>query len=445
MAFSSSTQRQQQRPALIQAMIDAWHQPDLRRRLLFTLGILIIFRFIAHVPVPGADLAGLQRLFQSNQLLGMLDIFSGGAMRNLSVAAMGVYPYITSSIIFQILVPVLPGLRALSQEGEAGRQKINQYTHWLTVPVAAGSAYGQLVLLNRLGVLDPLWPYAGSNFLSTVAMIVSMAAGTMLLVWLGELITESGIGNGISLIIFGGIVSGLPQAVGQGLIAGNLTAMILIAAVGVVVVYFIVVFTEAQRRIPVQYGRSVIQRGRVYRQGGASHIPLRVNSAGMIPLIFAFSILIFPPTVASYFQQSGSGAVAGVADFFARNLGPTEPFYWILLFWLVVGFAFFYTMVQFQQQNLAESLQKNGGFIPGIRPGQPTHQYLVRILTRITWGGAIFLGVVAIIPFFALILTGTQSQAISSTALLIVVAVVLDTMRQLQSQLLMRQYEGFLR
>lgn len=445
MAFSSSTQRQQQRPALIQAMIDAWHQPDLRRRLLFTLAILIIFRFIAHVPVPGADLAGLQRLFQSNQLLGMLDIFSGGAMRNLSVAAMGVYPYITSSIIFQILVPVLPGLRALSQEGEAGRQKINQYTHWLTVPVAAGSAYGQLVLLNRLGVLDPLWPYAGSSFLSTAAMIVSMAAGTMLLVWLGELITESGIGNGISLIIFGGIVSGLPQAVGQGLIAGNLTAMILIAAVGVVVVYFIVVFTEAQRRIPVQYGRSVIQRGRVYRQGGSSHIPLRVNSAGMIPLIFAFSILIFPPTVASYFQQSGSSAVAGIADFFARNLGPTEPFYWILLFWLVVGFAFFYTMVQFQQQNLAESLQKNGGFIPGIRPGQPTHQYLVRILTRITWGGAIFLGIVAIIPFFALILTGTQSQAISSTALLIVVAVVLDTMRQLQSQLLMRQYEGFLR
>ena len=444
MSFSSTTQRQQQRPALIQAMIDAWHQPDLRRRLLFTFAVLVIFRFIAHVPVPGADLAGLQRLFQDNQLLGLLDVFSGGAMRNLSVAAMGVYPYITASIIFQILVPVLPGLSALSKEGEAGRQKINQYTHWLTIPIAAASAYGQLVLLNRFGVLEPLWPYPGGELLATLAMIVSMGAGTMLLVWMGELITESGIGNGISLIIFGGIVSGLPQILGQGVFGSNLTAAVLVGIIGLVVVYFIVVVTEAQRRVPVQYGRSVIQRGRVYRQGGSTHIPLRVNSAGMIPLIFAFSILIFPPTVASYFQQSSNDVVAGIATFFATNLGPTRAFYWLLLFWLVVGFAFFYTMVTFQQQALAENLQKNGGFVPGIRPGQPTHEYLMRILTRITWGGAIFLGTVAIVPFFAQILTGVQTFAISSTALLIVVAVVLDTMRQLQSQLLMRQYEGFL-
>tara|TARA_Y100000590_G_scaffold70753_2_gene77434 strand:- start:9148 stop:10482 length:1335 start_codon:yes stop_codon:yes gene_type:complete len=444
MSFARSEKQQGQRPALIQAMIDAWYQPDLRTRLLFTFAILVLFRFIAHVPVPGVDLAGLQRLFQSNQLLGMLDIFSGGAMRNLSVAAMGVYPYITSSIIFQIMVPVIPRLKELSQEGEAGRRQINKYTHWLTVPVAFFSAYGQLSLLSRLGVLDPLWPALGSSALASLSMVLSMTAGTMLLVWLGELITENGIGNGISLIIFGGIVAGLPQVFGQALFGNNITDMILVAIFGLAVVYFIVVFNEAQRRIPVQYGKNVIQRGRVYRQSGASHIPLRINSAGMIPLIFAFSILMLPPTIASYFQQSSNATVAGVADFFARNLGPTEPFYWIVLFWLVVGFTFFYTIVIFQQQNMAENLQKNGGFIPGIRPGPPTHEYLMRILTRITWGGSIFLGLVAIVPFFALILTGVQASAISSTALLIVVAVVLDTMRQLQSQLLQRQYEGFM-
>ena len=445
MSYSSGTQRQQPRPALIQAMIDAWHQPDLRRRLLFTLAILVIFRFIAHVPVPGADLEALRQLFQSNQLLGFLDIFSGGAMRNLSVAAMGVYPYITASIILQIMIPVIPRLQNLAREGEAGRQRINQFTHWMTVPIAAASAYGQLVLLNRLGVLDPLWPYPGGDFLPTLAMIVSMAGGTMLLVWLGELITESGIGNGISVIIFGGIVAGLPTLLGQGAFSNDPFSLLLVGFVGLAVIYFIVVFTEAQRRIPVQYGRSVTQRGRVYRQSGATHIPLRVNSAGMIPLIFAFSILIFPPTVASYFQQADNNVVAGIGDFFARNLGPDSFVYWLLLFWLVVAFTFFYTMVTFQQQNLAESLQRNGGFIPGIRPGQPTHNYLVRVLTRITWGGAFFLGMVAVVPFFLLLATGVNTLSISSTALLIVVAVVLDTMRQLQSQLLMRQYEGFLR
>ena len=250
MSYSSTTERRQPRPALIQAMIDAWYQPDLRRRILFTFAILVIFRFIAHVPVPGADIVALRQLFQSNQLLGFLDIFSGGAMRNLSVAAMGVYPYITASIILQIMIPVIPRLSALAREGEAGRQKINQYTHWMTVPIAAASAYGQLVLLNRLGVLGALWPYPGGEFLPTLAMIVSMAGGTMLLVWLGELITESGIGNGISVIIFGGIVAGLPTLFGQGVFANDPIALALVGFAGLATIYFIVVFTEAQRRIP---------------------------------------------------------------------------------------------------------------------------------------------------------------------------------------------------
>ena len=446
MGFVSSPARpQSQRPALVQAMIDAWHQPDLRRKILFTLGVLVVFRFIAHVPVPGVDLEELRRIFQSNQLLGLLDIFSGGAMRNLSVAAMGVYPYITASIILQILVPVVPSLQALSREGEAGRQRITLFTHWLTVPIAAASAYGQLALLSRMGVLEPLWPYPGSEFLSTLAMIIAMAAGTMLLVWLGELITENGIGNGISIIIFGGIVSGLIGVFGRSLFVSDPTGLILVGVVGLVIIYFIVVFTEAQRRIPVQYGRSINRGGQMYRQGSSTHIPLRVNSAGMIPLIFAFSILIFPPTIAAYFTESSNNIVAGGADFFSRNLGPTRGLYWALLFLLVVAFTFFYTMVIFQQQQLAENLQRNGGFIPGIRPGPPTHDYLTRILMRITWGGAVFLGAVAIIPFFITLVTGVDNLQISSTALLIVVAVVLDTMRQLQSQLLMRQYEGFLR
>ncbi|MBI4329405.1 MAG: preprotein translocase subunit SecY, partial [Chloroflexi bacterium] len=344
---------QQPHPPLLQAMIDAFRQPDLRRRLLFTLAILVIFRFIAHIPVPGVDLQELQRVFQSNQLLGLLDLFSGGAMRNLSVAAMGVYPYITAGIIIQILVPVIPALAALSKEGETGRQRLSQYTHWLTIPISLAQAYGQLILLQRLGVLHPLWPAAGGEFLATLAMLVSMVAGTMVLVWLGELFTEGGVGNGISIIIFGGIVSGLPQLLGQGAFLQNISGVLLFILIGLAVIYLIVLVTEAQRRIPVQYGRSIVRGGRMYRQSGSTYVPLRVNSAGMIPLIFSFSILIFPPTVASYFTASSNSIVKDVASFLVRVLGPTEVFYWALLFFLTVGFAFFYTLVIFQQQNLA--------------------------------------------------------------------------------------------
>ncbi|MEX0762343.1 MAG: preprotein translocase subunit SecY [Dehalococcoidia bacterium] len=442
------------RPALLQAVIDAMRIPDLRYRILFTLGILFIFRFFAHVPVPGVDREALAAAFEANPLLGFLDIFSGGALRNLSIAALGVYPYITASIILQILTPIIPTLKALGQEGESGRQKINQYTHYLTVPIAFLQGYGQLNLFAGAFSTGAGAPISGigfgpDNILNTLTILLAMTAGTMLLVWMGELVTEKGIGNGISLIIFAGIVSTLPQVVGQlWLLRDQAFQVLMLVAIGLAIIYLIVYFTEAQRRIPVQYGRSVFRGGRMYRQSGATHIPLRVNSAGMIPLIFAFSILILPATLASYFQDPASdGIIPRMADFFTNSLGPTSTLYWVAVFLMVVMFTFFYTLVVFNQQNLAENLQKNGGFVPGIRPGQPTRDYLMRVIIRITWGGALFLGFVAIIPFIAGIITNLEAATsiIQSTALLIMVGVALDTMRQLEAQLLMRNYEGFIR
>ncbi|MCL5264318.1 MAG: preprotein translocase subunit SecY [Chloroflexi bacterium] len=430
---------------MIQAMLNAFRLPDVRRKLLFTFGILVIFRFIAHVPVPGVDVAKLQQLFQGSQLLGMLDLFSGGAMTTFSIAAMGVYPYITSSIIMQLIVPIIPQLEELSKEGDAGRKKINQYTHWLTVPLAALQAYGTAALLQSQGII-PTFGLSGANLLPTAAMILSMSAGTILLVWLGELITENGIGNGVSIIIFGGIVAKMPQMVGQMLTKattgeGNFFAPVAFGLLGLATIAAIVVVQEAQRRIPVQYAKRV--RGTKMYGGGSTHIPLRVNSAGMIPLIFAMSIMLFPGTVASYFTASTEPFIASAATFVRDTFSPNAPVYWALYFILVVGFTFFYTMVIFQQQNLAENLQKYGGFIPGIRPGRPTAEYLGKITNRITWLGAIFLGVVAILPFFAQGLGTTL--ILSSTGLLIVVGVVLDTMKQLEAQLLMRHYEGFIK
>ena len=268
----------------------------------------------------------------------------------------------------------------------------------------------------------------------------------MFCVWLGELITERGIGNGISLIIFSGIVSGLPTLLGQAFLQrGNVGGLVVFFAIALITVYCIVLFTEAQRRIPVQYGRSVFRSGRMYRQAGATHIPLRVNSAGMIPIIFAFSIMIFPGLVASYFVGSNTGWLASGARFVANVFDTTGLFYWIMTFFLVVAFAFFYSIIVFQQQNIAENLQRQGGFIPGIRPGKPTNDHITRVLLRITLGGAIFLGIIAIIPYFSGEFTGVKGLQLTGVAMLIAVGVVLDTMRQLEAQLLMRRYEGFIR
>jgi len=436
------------KPRLIQAMIDAFSLPDLRRRILITLGILVVFRIIAHIPAPKIDPAALASIFQSNPLFGMFDMFSGGALRNFSVAAMGVYPYITASIVMTLMTPVIPKLQALSQEGEAGRNKINLITHWLTIPLAALSGYGQIVLLQRA---NP--PAIGTlTTLETTAIILSMVAGTMFLVWLGEQITEYGIGNGISIIIFAGIMAGMPAQIGQGFLAGEqgqIMGLIVFIALALATTFFIVIFTEAHRRIPVQYAKSIFRGGKMYRQSGSSYIPLRVNTAGMIPLIFSMAIVVFPGIIASYFMNPAGmdpNFANHIYNIFSSNAPlPLGLVYWGLYFLLVIGFAFFYTMVVFQQQDLPGVLQRQGGFVPGIRPGKQTQTYLNKVILNITWAGALFLALVAILPFLAQQITNVRALQLSSTSLLIVVGVVLDTMKQMEAQLAMRRYEGFIK
>jgi preprotein translocase subunit SecY len=435
---------------MFDAVRNAMKLPDLRRRIFFTLGILLIYRLAAHVPVPGVDVVALEQLFSTtgggaaSGLLNLMDLFSGGALSNFSVVAMGVYPYITASIIMQLIQPLVPQLDALAKEGDQGRHKINQYTHWLTIPMAVLQAIGQGSIMAQARVL-PNFNVADlftTNLLPTLSIIITLTAGTMFAMWLGELISEQGIGSGISIIIFGGIVAAIPQRIGQ-LMATNPTALILFLIVTALTIVVIVYVQEGQRRIPVQYGKRV--RGMKMYGGGSTHIPLRVNSAGMIPLIFAISILIFPGVIASYFQGSNVAWVKNLADGTVNLFSTNGWFYPLMYFLLTVGFTFFYTYVIFQQQNLAEVLQQQGGFIPGIRPGQQTERYLRGVVTRITVVGALALGAVAILPFFERAETATQTLILSSTGLLIVVGVVLDTMKQLEAQLLMRHYEGFIK
>ncbi len=449
MAIASRSAQQPQRPRLLQAMVDSWAQQDVRAKLLFVFAMLIIFRFVAHIPIPGVNPALLDQAFDSNNstsaFLGTLNIFSGGALRQLSVAALGVYPYITASIIMQILTPMVPSLQALSREGEAGRNRIQLYTHWLAVPMAIIQGYSQLLILQQLNAVEGIG-FTGPNALPTLAAVISMAAGTMFLVWLGELITEKGIGNGISLIIFGGIVAGLPGLVPSILDSSiSFFGILLLGIITLAAVASIVFFQEAQRRIPVQYSRTQFRGGRQYRQQGSTHIPLRILSAGMIPIIFAYSIMLVPSFIGETMATSSGGLSNDVGNLLTDVFGQQNVPYYIVVFLFVVLFTYFYTLVTYSQQNLAENLQKQGGFIPGIRPGKPTNDYITRVLVRITAAGAIFLGLISVMPYFATTLTDVQALTISGTGLLIVVGVVLDTMKQLEAQLQMRNYSGFIR
>ncbi len=427
----------------IRAVLNAFKLPDLRRKIFFTLVILVVYRLAAHIPLPGVDADALRTVFRQSQLLGLFDMLSGGAMSTFSVVAMGVYPYITATIVMQLLQPMIPRLEEMAKEGEAGRQRINQYTHILTVPLAALSGVGQATWLTR--TTPPVltnWGFSGEALLPTLATISALAAGTMFAMWLGELIDEQGVGNGISLIIFGGIVARIPQQVGRDL-RTNVPGLIAFAVIGTITVAAIVFIYEGQRRIPVQYGKRV--RGTKIYGGQSTHIPLRVNSAGMIPLIFASTLLIFPGVIAGYFQYVDNAFISQVAMGIVNAFDTQRVFYWIFYFFMVVGFTYFYTDIIFQQQNIPESLQRQGGFIPGIRPGARTQEYLNRVLRRITLAGALFLGVVAVLPYFVARVTPMETMIITSTGLLIVVGVVIDTMKQLEAQLLMRHYEGFLR
>jgi len=425
---------------MIQAVRNAFRVPDLRRRFIFTIGILIVFRLAAHIPVPGVDREGLRQIFEANQLLGLLNMLSGGAMANFSVVALGVYPYITASIVISLLQPLIPRLEELVEQGEAGRNKIEQYTYLLTIPLAALQAFSQATLLQRGGVLAN-FGLSGATLLPTIATIATLTAGTIFAIWLGELITEQGIGNGLSILIFGGIVADVPESLGQ-LLVSEPRGLVLFVILTAVTVAAIVAVEEGQRRIPVQYGKRV--RGTRMYAGQSTHIPLRVNSAGMMPIIFAQSIMLFPGMVSSYFTDAANPWVARLANGVYGLFDSTSAIYWLLYFLMVIGFTYFYTDMVFQQQKLAETLQRQGGFIPGIRPGKRTAGYLNGILQRLTLVGAVFLGVIAILPFLETV-ANLQAMLITSTGLLIVVGVVLDTMKQLEAQLLIRHYEGFIR
>ncbi len=431
---------------MFEALVNAFRAPDIRRRIFFVLGMLAIYRALAVVPVPAVDTAAVEELIASQTFLQLLDLFSGGGLSTFSIVAMGVNPYINASIIMQLMTGVVPRLQALSREGEYGRNKINQYTRYLTVPLALLQAYGYLAILASQGIVDEFDILS----LSTISQMITLAAGTVLAMWIGELITERGIGNGISFIIFAGIVAQVPQGVAQYLSNPDIAGGVAFVVLAIIVVAAIVFIQEGQRRIPIQYASRV--RGRRMYQGGATFLPLRVNQAGVIPIIFAVSILLFPTQIASYFATpqgaEASTIVNQIADFIVAFLQPNGVPYMIGYFLLTVGFTYFYTAFTFKPDETADQLRKNGGFIPGIRPGAPTRDYLQKVVFRLSLAGALFLGTIAVSPILlsALFPTGIVGGfALGGTALLIVVSVVVETMKQIEAQLMMRNYEGFIR
>lgn len=425
---------------LLSPIFQSWKTPELRRKILLTVLLFVVFRVFAHIPIPGVNTDRLRALFAQNQFLGLLDIFSGGTLVNFSVLALGLNPYINASIILQLLTIVFPKLEELSKEGEYGREKINQYTRFLTVPLAVVQSIGMYALLKNQGIV------ATTDPLTLISLVVTMATGTLFVMWLGELITEYGIGNGISLLIFAGIVGRLPVALGQTattITPESLTNIILFGVLAIVVIAATVFVNEAVRRIPVHYARRI--RGNKVYGGNISYLPLRVNQAGVIPIIFAVSLVLLPSLLGGFLQQMRTPVAASIGRLLAIIFNPNSASYNIIYFLLVIGFTYFYTAITFNPTKVAGEIQKYGGFIPGIRPGGPTASYLNYILTRITLAGALFLGLIAIFPSIARGASGVSTLLVGGTGVLIVVSVVLETVKALEAQLVMRNYEGFLK
>ena len=408
---------------------------SLRNRVLFVLGALIIFRVFAAIPMPGVNAAQLELFFSNNQFLGLLNLFSGGGLSSLSIVLLGVGPYITASIIMQLLTLMMPRIKQLYQEeGEIGRKKFTQYTRLLTLPLSVIQGISFLLILERAGVVTSLTPF---NFATNLIVIT---AGSMLLMWLGELISEYGIGNGISLLIFGGIVAGLPQQVSQAFFTFDTTQIpvyVAFLAAAVAVVAAIVLVSEAERPVPVTYAKRV--RGMKFFGGASTYLPLRLNQAGVIPIIFALSFLLVPQMFAAFFATSSNVLLAGISNAVLGGL-QNLLLYGALYFVLVFVFTFFYTAVTFDPHMISENLQKNGAFIPGVRPGGSTQEYLGKIITRTTFVGALFLAIIAVLPIIMQSITGIQTLALGGTALLIVVSVVLDLSRRVDAQLSLREY-----
>jgi len=411
---------------------------EVRKKLLFTAFIFLVFRIFAHIPVAGVNLDQLKVLFDQNQFLGLLDVFSGGTLANFSVMALGLNPYINASIIMQLLMMVFPKLEQLQKEGEAGKQKISQYTRTLTVPLAVLQAIGMYALLRNQNIIATLAP------IDVIAFVLTMTAGTMILVWMGELLTEKGLGNGISLLIFAGIVNRIPVIIGQSvstLNAQNLSNMITFLGIGLFLVASIVIVNEATRRITIYYAKSV--RGNKTYGGQSTHLPLRLNQAGVIPIIFAVSLVLLPSLFANYLSVSRNPVLHNIGSFITVWFNPDGLFYNAFYFILIIGFTYFYTAVVFNPKKIADEIQKYGGFIPGIRPGAATASYLNYILIRITLCGAIFLGLIAIFPTIARSFTNIQNLLLGGTGILIVVSVVLETIKAIEAKLVMKNYETF--
>jgi preprotein translocase subunit SecY len=413
-------------------LANAWRVPDLRRRVIFTAVMLGVYRFGSWLPAPGINSDQISGYFdqQGAGVLGLLNLFSGGALSKFAVFALGIMPYVTASIILQLLTVVIPKLEMLQKEGEAGMAKINQYTRYLTIVLAALQATGYAYLFQRQNVLD-------ASFGNLVLIVVTLTAGTALLMWIGEQITKRGIGNGISLLIFASILSSAPVGISawyNGGVSERLFLPIMVVAVVVAVVFI----QEGQRRIPIQYAKRMV--GRRMTSGGSTYMPLRVNMAGVIPIIFAAALMAFPPTVGQYFPETQS--------FVNKHFSYTDWPYMITQGLLIVVFTYFYTAVQFNPIDQADNLRKHGGYVPGIRPGPPTAQYFDRVLSRLTLPGSLYLAVVATLPSLAVVyfnFSQATTRAIGGTSVLIAVGVALDTMRQMESQMMMRSYEGFLK
>jgi preprotein translocase subunit SecY len=413
-------------------LTNAWRVPELRRRVLFTAMILGFYRLGSWIPTPGVDPAAIEQYFsgQGGTILGLLNIFSGGALSQFALFALGIMPYVTASIILQLMTVVIPRLEQLQKEGEAGYAKINQYTRYLTVALAALQAAGYSYLFNRQGALE-------LNLGKFILIVISLSAATTLLMWMGELITKRGVGNGISLLIFASILVGLPGGI-RAWNAGGPYEKLMFPLIALAIIVAVVFVQEGQRRIPIQYAKRMV--GRRMTSGGSTYMPLRVNMAGVIPIIFAAAIMAFPPTVAQFFPQT--------QGFVNEHFLPTSLLYLAMQGFLIVIFTYFYTAVQFNPIDQADNLRKHGGYVPGIRPGPPTAQYLDRVLTRLTLPGSLYLALVATLPALFIRYGGfsqSTSAALGGTSILIVVGVALDTMRQMESQMMMRHYEGFLK
>lgn len=420
-------------------LLKFWEYKDLRNKILVAVLLLALTRVLAHIPLPGVNLAQLQTFFDQNQVFGFLNMFSGGTMSNFSIVLMGVGPYITASIIFQLLTMIFPKLEEMQKEGESGRQKITQYTRIATVPLAVIQAYSMIAILKTQGIV-PNW-----TVYELFIMLTVVTAGTLLLMWIGEIISEKGIGNGISLIISLGILSALPSQLGSTYLllqSGDTTKII--GAIGLLVAFVvaiagIVFIQEGQRNIPVTYARK-LRYGNT--AGVQSYLPVKVNIAGVIPIIFAMSILVVPGVIAKYLENAKTEWVIGLAKWVTAFIG-NELYYGILYFLLVVIFTYFYTGVVFKPDQVADNMQKQGGYVPGIRPGTETKQFLGDIVSKLTFVGAMFLGLIAILPFVVQSLTNINTLVIGGTGILIVVSVVIETMRQIKSQLVMHSYDRY--